>query len=162
MKKPLITLLALTAIFALTSVAWATQPDVAGIKEVLSKLEEAHRTQNKAAAQAAWHPEGWSTNLVGGSGLRGEAAFKQGSREGWYLKPNMDELTNIGRSGKAWFMPCDIWSIKKKQAMDQVVAVVAFHKDKWVVLGAGESRKEVEALAKRWDEGKALKPPETK
>lgn len=53
-------------------------------------------------------------------------------------------------------------SLKKKLAMDQVVAVVAFHKDKWVVLGAGESRKKVEALAKRWDEDEALKPPETK
>jgi len=120
-------------------------------------MRQALANKDQAAFKALWHPAGYESNLVGGSGIPGGAVFRQGSRKGWYLKPNMAEVTEAG--DKARVYPCAIWSIERERAVDGVHAFVALVDGVWVLVGAGERRAEVDALVKRFVEGEELAPP---
>ena len=159
MKSVLTVGITLCVTLGLAGSASATDPDTAGIERVFTALHKTHLDKNQPGAKVLWHPKAWTANLVGGSGLTGKAAYAQGSRERWWLKPDMPKLTNLDRAGQSWLVPCLVWSERKNRAVDKVVAVVVFHKDRWVLLGAGESREQVEALAKRWDAGGTLDAP---
>jgi len=148
----------LTLVFVSSS-AWASSPDTAGMKRVFDKMQKALESKSEKLFKAQWHAVGYRENLVGGSGLAGYKVFKQGSRKGWYLKPDMSKLRSIpGQRGAPWIIPSKIWSPKKKRAVDAIFAMLIYHKKKWVMLGGGEKLKEVEALGQRYVSKKPLPP----
>lgn len=152
---------ALVAAFSLALIggaAVALQPDVVAIEGVFERLDKALADKDEAAFKANWHSAGWEKNLVGGSGIAGRKVFSQGSRKGWFLKPDMAKLTNPGRSGP-FVIPCDIWSRDKNKAVDKVWAVVAHEGKAPKILGAGEDFDEVMALARRFQDKEPLEPP---
>ncbi len=112
-------------------------------------MEKAIRAGDEAAFRAAWHRAGYSENLVGGSGLPGQSVFKQGTRKRWYPKPDLEAAAKLG-DGAAAIVPCKIWSWVNEEAKDAVDFLVVKHGGAWVLLGGGENRKEVEALAAKW------------
>ena len=134
-------------------------PDVAGINRLFTELRASLEKKDEAAFEALVHPDGLAVNLVGGSGLSGASFFSQGSRKGWYLEADVDKMTSVQRGNKVWIVPCAVWSIDKKKAVDAVFAAVVYRDARWVWLGAGEKRAEVEALARRFEAGEALAPP---
>jgi hypothetical protein len=138
--------------------ASACDPDTAGMAALFATLEAALRAGDEAAFKAGWHPDGYTENLVGGSGVSGERVFKQGSHKQWYLKPNMSMLKSPGRCGP-WIVPADIWSWRDERAVDHVDVSLIWHDGAWLILGAGEEPAEVEALARRLEAGQPLPPP---
>ncbi|MCC6748397.1 MAG: hypothetical protein IT371_12110 [Deltaproteobacteria bacterium] len=139
----------------------ASDPDVAGMQRIFTAMEGALRTPNEKVFKAHWFPAGYEKNLVGGSGLPGKAVFGQGSRKKWYLKADFSKLTSVGRGGP-WIVYCDIWSWEREKAVDDVHAALIYVKKQWVVLGAGEKKEQVEALAKRYLAKQPLEPPASK
>lgn len=117
------------------------------INGVFDRMEQALRNKDENAFKAEWHPEGYGKNLVGGSGLSGSSVFRQGSREGWYMKADFSKLSKMEDVS---IVPCGIWSWEKNKSMDEVTAAVVGHGGKLVVLGAGEDIEQVRALAKRF------------
>ena len=99
--------------------------------------------------------------LVGGSGTSGSRMYAQDSRKGWFLRPHVERLTSPLR-GAPWVIPCDVFSWKKNQLVDAVHAVLVWHDNRWVMLGAGENKEEAMSLARRYGEKKPLQPPKTK
>lgn len=143
--------------------ALATQPCISCMQRPFDAIKKALATKNKALFSKQWHPKGLAENLVGKSGLSGERAYEQGSRKGWYLKPDFSQLRSIpDRRGAPWIVPCDIWSVKKARAVDKVYAIFADEEKTPVLLGAGERLSEVEALGQRYVEKKDLSPPKAK
>lgn len=153
------TLVGLAAVaLTLHSPAIASDPDTAGMQKLFDGLESAWRSNDETAFKSLYHPLGYMENLVGGSGLAGKAAFKQGARKGWFFKPDFKTLGGVSR-GAPWLVRCDLWSWKKKRAVDRVWVLFATHKSKRVVIGAGEKKSEVEDLARRWLKKLPLRPP---
>jgi hypothetical protein len=138
--------------------ARASDPDTAGMKRAFDALEKALRDGDEPAFERGWFPEGYRQNLVGGSGLPGRRVFKQGHRKGWVLRPDLSRLEGTGR-GAPWIVPCDVWSHVKNRSVDHVDAALIWHDGRWVILGAGEKRAQVLALARRYLEKKPLAPP---
>ncbi len=140
----------------------ASQPDTASMKRMYKKMKAAMGKKEEAAFKAQWHPRAYATNLVGGSGLPGKSVYRQGTRKGWYLKPQMAKLRGLPmRRGGPWIVPTLIWSDKKGKAVDMVYVLIVYKK-KWMILGGGERLAEVEALGKRWVDKKPLAPPKKK
>ena len=154
--------LALGLCLALGADAAASDPDTAGMKRVFDALEKAVRASAEADFEKHWHPAGYATNLVGGSGLPGKRVFEQGSRKGWFLKPDLDKLQALpGRLGGPWIVRCDVWSWKKERAVDEIHALLVHMRGKtrkMVMLGGGERLEEVIALGRRWVDKKPLAP----
>lgn len=135
-----------------------SQPSMeAQLTAVFTDMKKGLEEKNEALFQSRWHDEGYKKNLVGGSGLTGKAVFKQGSRKGWYLKPELDKRKALGE-GKVFIVPCQIWSTKKDRAVDKVWAAVIKGDKGWKILGAGEKTAEVEALVERFLKGEPLAP----
>ncbi len=138
--------------------AAASDPDTAGMERIFTAMKAALKAKKEAPFKAVWHAEGYQKNLVGGSGIAGRNVFAQGSRKGWYIKPDMKSLRSIpGQMGAPWLIKCDIWSVKKKKAVDQIWALLIYKKG-WLMLGGGEKRAQVEALGKRYMSKKPLAP----
>jgi hypothetical protein len=131
--------------------SWAAGPNAKQIASSFEQLRVSLEKKDKTLFLKYWHPRGFKKNLVGSSGLPGVGVFKQGSRKGWYLKPKMSTLKARGTHGAIVF--CAIWSTRRKRAVDGVHAYVVWHNKRWVVLAAGESKKQVEALIKREQAG---------
>ncbi|MCA9665186.1 MAG: hypothetical protein KC503_06345 [Myxococcales bacterium] len=151
------TLTLLIAFCASAGAAHASQPDTASMKRVFAKIEKALRGKNEKLFKKQWHEKGYAKNLVGGSGLPGRAVFRQGSRKGWYLKPDIAKMRGVpGRRGGPWIIPCEIYSWKKQRAVDKVWALVAYQRKlkRWIIVGAGEKLAQVEALGTRYVKGK--------
>jgi hypothetical protein len=150
------------AVLCLAAVASARPANKKGIRALFAKMEQGLRDKKEALFKSQWHPEGYKHNLVGGSGIPGRAVFGQGSRKGWFLKPDLEKLQALpGRLGGPWIVRCDIWSWKKKRAVDEVHALLVYMRDKkrrMVMLGGGERLKEVVALGQRWVKKKRLAP----
>ena len=129
---------------------------------IFSAIKTALEKKKEDAFRHHWDPSGYKDNLVGGSGLSGQAVFQQGSRKGWFLKPELNSLRAIYRNpGSPMIVRCDIWSRAKRKKVDRVFAVLVQTREKHarrVLLGAGEKEKEVLALAHRWVKGNKLKP----
>jgi hypothetical protein len=120
-----------------------------------SAMEKALRDPDESAFQAAWHSAGFSRNLVGGSGLSGRDVFDQAARKKWFPKPDLSKAAAL-EDGKALIVPCEIWSWERSKAVDRVDFLLVLEKDAYRVLGGGEKRPEVEALARRWLKGGPL------
>lgn len=154
-------LIALSLMLALAPSAWASDPDTAGMARVFASMKRALQTKNAKLFQKQWHALGYKKNLVGTSGLAGKQVFKQGSRKGWFLQPEMGKLRSIpGQRGAPWIVPSVIFSAKKKRAVDKVFALLIYKEKRWMLLGAGEKLAQVEALGKRYLDKKGLEPPQ--
>jgi hypothetical protein len=112
-------------------------------------MEKAIRDKDADAFKARWHAFGYEKNLVGGSGLAGKEVFDQGSRKKWFLKADLSKAKVLGE-GAAVIVPCEVWAWEKGKAVDKVDLLLVQDKDAYVVLGGGEKREQVEALATRW------------
>lgn len=112
-------------------------------------MEKAIKDKDEAPFKARWHAAGFEKNLVGGSGLAGKEVFSQGSRKKWFMKPDLAQAKPLGE-GLAVIVPCEIFAWEKGRAVDKVDLLLVKEKDGYVVLGGGEKRAEVEALASRW------------
>ncbi len=141
----------------LASPAAATDPDVRGMEQVFKEMEKALKKGDERAFKKRWTPRAYQKNLVGGSGLSGRAVFGQGSTESWFLKPNFKTLAGVTR-GEPWIVRCAVWSWKRQKALDEVWAVFATHDKVLKLLGAGEKKAEVFALARRWVKKQPLEP----
>ena len=140
--------------------ALASDPDTAGMKRLFDAQEAALRGADEPAYRAGWDPRGYADNLVGGSGIAGRRVFGQGTHKGWFFKPDLRRLIQAERGGP-WIVSCDVWSWKKSRTVDHVWAVLLWHAESkaWRILGAGEKRAQVEALARRQKAGQPLAPP---
>jgi hypothetical protein len=158
--------IAIAAVLCLSATASARPADKKGIKALFGKMEQGLREKNEAQFKSQWHPEGYKQNLVGGSGIPGRAVFGQGSRKGWFLRPDLEKLQALpGRLGGPWIVRCDVWSWKKKRTVDEVHALLVHTRDKerrMVMLGGGERLEEVIALGQRWVRKKPLPPKKKK
>lgn len=146
-------------LFASLTWVWAKKSMDIRIHSTFSRMKIALQTKNQELFTKQWHPIGYQTNLVGGSGVPGRGVYSQGSRKRWYLRPNFEK--QISLTNRVVIVPCDIWSWQKKRPVDRVHAVVVRQKARWLVLGAGERSKEVVALANRYIHNKPL-PPQKK
>ncbi|MBW2736357.1 MAG: hypothetical protein JRH20_28555 [Deltaproteobacteria bacterium] len=147
----------------LSSSAWAGQPNIGGMKRVFSQMKTALEKNNEKLFKKQWLPSSYAKNLVGGSGLPGQAVFKQGSRKGWYLKAQMKRIRSIpGQKGAPWIVPTLIWSDAKKRALDEIFMLLIHRNKRWMVLGGGEKLSQVEALGRRYVNKKPLAPPKGK
>lgn len=124
-------------------------------------MEKGIREKDEAAFKARWHAEAFEKNLVGGSGLAGKAVFSQGSRKKWFLKPDLARV-KILEDGAAAIVPCEVWAWEKEKAVDKVDILLVKDKDGYLVLGGGEKRPEVDALASRFLKKEPLDPPKEK
>jgi len=121
-------------------------------------IEKALKTADESAFKAQWHPEGYDKNLIGGSGNTGASMFRQGSHKKWFPRPDLAKMTTLA-SGDALIVPCEIWSWERNKAVDAVDALIVKIKGAYIVLGAGEKRAQVTALAERWIKHQPLAPP---
>ena len=132
-----------------------------GMRAPFEAMEKAIRDKDEAAFKARWHAAGFGKNLVGGSGIPGKEVFAQGSRKKWFLKPDLSKVRSL-EDGAALIVPCEIWAWEKEKAVDKVEMLLIREKDAYVVLGGGEKKEQVDALASRWLKKEALEPPKEK
>jgi hypothetical protein len=121
-------------------------------------MEKAVKEKDEASFKARWHADGFEKNLVGGSGLAGKAVFSQGNRKKWFPKPDIAQA-KILADGAAAILSCEIWAWEKGKAVDKVDFLLVKEKDGYIVLGGGEKRDQVEALASRWLKKEPLPAP---
>lgn len=125
----------------------SVRPYDMSFKGPFKRMKRAILQKNEKLFAKQWSLLGYNMNLVGGSGIPGKSVYKQATRKGWYMKPDFKKMIKV--SNKAWIVTCNIWSWKRKKAVDQVHALVVQPKNKWLLLGAGEKLKEVRSLSKR-------------
>lgn len=108
---------------------------------------------------------GFLTNLVGGSGNTLESIFRQGHKKGWHLALDFDDVRLLAK-GKGAIAHALVRDNATRESIDAlwVLLIPAQAEeggdgDRWVALGAGEKRAEVQALADRWRAGEPLAPP---
>lgn len=128
------------------------------LRDVFDSLDKSLRDKDEAVFQARWHAGGFEKNLAGGSGLSGKEVFDQGSRKKWFPKPDLSKAQALG-DGTAVLIPCEIWAREKDKGVDRVDFLLIQTKEGWRVLGGGEKRAQVEALASRWLKKEPLDPP---
>lgn len=131
------------------------------LSAVFDALEKSIKEKDEAAFKARWHAEGFEKNLVGGSGIPGKGVFSQGSRKKWFPKPDLSKTTVL-QDGAAVIIPCEIYAWEKDKAVDKVDFLLVKDKDGYVVLGGGEKRDQVDALASRFLKKEPLDPPKEK
>ena len=126
------------------------------LKEVLSEvpplfeaLEKATRESDEAAFQRFWLPDGYEKNLVGGSGLEGREVFAQATRKRWILRPD-PQGTHVLEEGAALIVPCQVWAWERGKVVDKVDLLLVRSQQGYLILGGGEKRDQVEALASRY------------
>jgi hypothetical protein len=153
-----------TVVLASTSFLASPQDDDARKKSlaaVFDAMEKSIRDKDEAAFKARWHAEAYEKNLVGGSGIPGKGVFGQGSRKKWFPKPDLTKA-KVLEDGAAVILPCEIWSWEKEKAVDKVDFLLVKDKDGYLVLGGGEKREQVDALASRFLKKEPLDPPKEK
>jgi len=124
-------------------------------------MEKGLREKDEAPFKACWRADAYERNFVGGSGLTGKAVFGQGSRKKWFLKPELKDA-RVLEEGAAIIVPCQIWAWEKEKAVDKVDLLLIKEKDGYLVLGGGEKREQVDALAARFLKKEPLEPPKEK
>jgi hypothetical protein len=157
-------LLGILFAFAGAAMLAAPQDDEARQKALqapFDAMEKSIREMDETAFKSRWHAEGFEKNFVGGSGLAGKAVFGQGSRKKWFLKPDLTQA-KILQEGAAVIVPCLVWGWEKEKAVDKVNILLIKEKDGYLVLGGGEKREQVDALASRWLKKEPLDPPKEK
>lgn len=125
----------------------------------IAEMRAAVEDRDIARYQAAWLPKGWSSNLVGGSGLSGEAAAGQAKADGWVFRADPATLARHTEAD-VWVVRCDVVTLEEAgKVLDSVFAAIARHDGRYVVYGAGEDLEQVTALAGRIAAGGKLAPP---
>ena len=122
-------------------------------------IEKALRGGDEALFRSQWHADGYAKNLVGGSGNTGASMFKQGARKKWFPRPDAAKATVLA-DGAAVIVGCEIWSREQNKVVDRVDALVVKTATGYVLLGAGEKRAQIDALAERWLKKQPLAPVE--
>lgn len=145
------------------SLAMTEQDDARqkSLQSAFDAMEKAIKDKDEAAFKARWTPDGFEKNFVGGSGLAGKAVFGQGSRKKWFLKPDLGQA-KVLEEGAAVIVPCQVWAWEKEKAVDKVDLLLIREKDAYVVLGGGEKRDQVDALASRFLKKEPLDPQKEK
>lgn len=124
---------------------------------IFADMESGIRNTDEDLFKKHWHPTGYSENLVGGSGLSGKRMFDQGSRKKWFPKP---DLGNTQKLGRVEIVPTELYNWERERKVDEVYFAVAADSGGLKILGGGEDREEVRALAERFNAGKSLVPEE--
>jgi hypothetical protein len=130
------------------------KPDLAVLTARFDAMKEAVERSDEGLFKAQWHAEGYERNLAGGSGIPGAGVFGQGSKERWVLEPDMKSARNPLDSGDVWIVSCAVVSLVEQRTLDVVWILIADGK----VLGGGEDREDVGALAWRWANKAPLAP----
>ena len=151
--------LPLAIILAIAAPASAKPDARATVRALFGAMEQAFRKADEAAFKKTWHPAGYEENLVGGSGIPGKSVFRQGSRKGWFLKPDLDKLRTLDASKGVHVVYCPVWSWKQERAVDAVHALLVTTKGALQMLGGGEHEAEVLALGERYLKDQPLAPP---
>lgn len=143
-------------ILLVSSVARADGRDAA-LLSPFTAMEKAIRGGDEKLFKAQWMAEGYDANLVGGSGNTGASMFKQGSRKKWFPRPDVSKATVLA-DGAAVIVPAEIFSWEKSKSVDRVDVLLVKTAAGYMVLGAGEKRAQIEALAERWQKKQPLAP----
>lgn len=120
---------------------------------IFADMENAIKNENENLFKKHWHSEGYSENLVGGSGLSGERVFEQGSRKKWFPKADLGKTEKVG---KVTIVPAEIYAWERDKKVDEVYFAIAEDNGGLKILGGGEDLDEVKDLADRFNEGKSL------
>lgn len=121
------------------------------MKTIFADMENGIKNQDENMFKKHWHPDGYSENLVGGSGLAGNRVFEQGSRKKWFLKPNLEKTETVD---KVEIVETEIYAWERDKTVDEIHLAIAEGK----ILGGGEDLSEVKSLAERFNSGQALSP----
>jgi hypothetical protein len=135
-------------------------------KAWFSSAREAMKAQDIERAAELCDPRGFSDNLVGGSGNDLASLFAQGGRKGWHLEPSYGLAKRLP-GDKALIVMARIRANADDSVLDTVhlllvLAAVDGGEERWLALGAGEERPEVQALAERYLAKAPLAPAEDK
>ena len=76
--------------------------------------------------------------------------FRQAVKKGWDIRPT-NEVTKTGDT--SMLILCDVVDSQSRRTLDQVYAAVTLSSDRWYVIGMGEQRDQVAALAERYLKG---------
>lgn len=126
----------------------------ADMNEIFADMEKGIREKDESLFKKHWHAEGYTENLVGGSGLAGERVFEQGSRKKWFLKPDLGKTEKVG---KVTIVPAEVYAWERDKKVDEVhLAIIEEDDGSLKILGGGEDLDEVKNLAERFNEGKSL------
>ncbi len=163
MGTTFLALLAAAAVVAMTASVVDPQDDARrnDLAARFEAMEKGIRENDEAAFKAPWREDAYETNFVGRSGLAGKEVFRQGARKKWFLKPDLARLLSLGEGAVA-IVPCEVWSWEREKAVDKVDILFIREKDGWTILGGGEKRVQVEALANRWLKKEPLEAPKEK
>jgi len=132
----------------------------ADVRIWLSAATAAMKSGDLARAKVLCDPRGFGDNLVGSSGGTLESIFTQGAKKGWHLALDFDDVKLLpeGRGAIAHTFVRDNATRKDLDAL-WILLIPTDDEGRWVALGAGERRAEVQALADRWRAGDPLPPP---
>lgn len=159
LKEIAVCLALFSLIFALNSsvkpAQATTKKSMIGIKELYSLMEKAMVNKDKAAFKALWHIDGFFSNPTGKSGYSGEMAYKDGTRYGWYIKPDFKKLLQHGlddvvKGDDVVILPSHIWSYDKHKAIRDIYTAVVRQGDHWLVLGLSNDSHELQAMVDRF------------
>lgn len=128
---------------------WAQKTRVFSLQKTFKELKVALQKKQIKRFKKYWYSKGFEKNIVGPSGLSGTSVYRQGSRKVWHLKPVLRGIRWIKKE-KIAILPCLIWSSRRKRAVDKIQVALIRMKTHWLVLGGGESFKEVKQLAKKY------------
>jgi|GEM_PF-3285284 len=113
-------------------------------------------------------PRGYRDNLVGGSGNPLDSLFAQGARKGWHLVADHRLTRGVhGSSGgtrEGVILRASVRDNKSGKSFDEIYLLLVKTTDavgakRWLALGAGEDRAQVDALAARFVNDQPLRPP---
>lgn len=137
--------------------AKAAKIDVGALKKAFDGMARGLKEKKEPLFSVHWDPRGYAANLVGDSGIPGRVVYRQGSRKGWFFKPDLSAASFLpGQLAGPIIVPCAIWSAKKGRAVGHVHALLIANKRGRLVLGAGEKKDEVIALGQRYVSKKKL------
>lgn len=125
------------------------------LEKLFKTLSQALKTNSEGDFRALWHPESYTRNLVGGSGLSGDAVFTQAANGRWTLIPELGDVESLEQP-TAYLLGCYIKNQEnpEHEAEDYVYALIgqdSLTKNLWL-LGIGENREEVLGLWTRLNE----------
>lgn len=132
-----------------------------GIKDIFSHMEIALHNEDEKMFKALWHEDCYIANPSGSKGYSGKMVFEQGTKNGWYLKPNfksilLNGLTEVIKSDDVVILPSYVWSVDKHKALKDIYCALVRHNEEWFIIGVSEISKDLEVIVDRfknpWDE----------
>ncbi len=127
------------------------------LQSFFRNFRTALKANSEGNFRALWHPESYTRNLVGGSGLSGDAVFTQAINGQWTLEPDLQTLELL-EEPMAYLLGCklkDLYPGAEPSVVRDYVYVLLGQdqasQNLWL-LGAGESKEEVMQLWERLSE----------